>query len=73
MKKVMLLFLGLILTSCGGGDDEDVTPVQVTPEPVVVQKFTLAVSASEGGSVNTSGGTFDDGTSVSVSYSSRGL
>jgi hypothetical protein len=66
MKKVMLLFLGLILTSCGGGDDEDVTPVQVTPEPVVVQKFTLAVSASEGGSVNTSGGTFDDGTSVSV-------
>ena len=27
----MLLFLGLILISCGGGDDEDVTPVQVTP------------------------------------------
>ena len=26
MKKVMLLFLGLILISCGGGDDEDVTP-----------------------------------------------
>ena len=43
MKKVMLLFLGLILISCGGGDDEDVTPVQVTPEPVVVQKFTLTV------------------------------
>ena len=26
MKKLILLFLGLILISCGGGDDEDVTP-----------------------------------------------
>ena len=58
MKKLILLFLGLILISCGGGGDEDVTPVQVTPEPVVVQKFTLTVSAAEGGSVNTSGGSF---------------
>ena len=52
MKKLILLFLSLILISCGGGGDEDVTPVQVTPEPVVVQKFTLTVSAAEGGSVN---------------------
>ena len=66
MKKLILLFLGLILISCGGGDDEDVTPVQVTPEPVVVQKFTLTVSAAEGGSVNTSGGTFDSGASVNL-------
>ena len=66
MKKLILLFLGLTLISCGGGDDEDVTPVQVTPEPVVVQKFTLTVSAAEGGSVNTSGGTFDSGASVNL-------
>ena len=71
MKKLILLFLGLILISCGGGDDEDVTPVQVTPEPVVVQKFTLAVSASEGGSVNTSGGTFDLGTSVNLTATAQ--
>ena len=40
-------------------------PEAETPEPVVVQ-YTLTVTASEGGTVSTEGGTFDDGTSVSV-------
>ena len=71
MKKLILLFLGLILISCGGGGDEDVTPVQVTPEPVVVQKFTLTVSAAEGGSVNTSGGSFTSGASVNLTATAQ--
>ena len=71
MKKLILLFSSLLLISCGGGNDEDVIPVQVTPEPVVIQKFTLTVSAGEGGSVNTSGGTFDSGASVNLSATAQ--
>ena len=55
-----------MLISCGGGDDEDVTPIQVTPEPVVIEKFTLTISATEGGSVDTAEGSFDAGTSVNL-------
>ena len=51
-------------------DEETQAPTNTvqttTPEPVaVVTQYTLTVSASEGGSVS-AGGTFDDGTSVSV-------
>ena len=66
MKKLIFLLLGLMLISCGGGDDEDVTPIQVTPEPVVIEKFTLTISATEGGSVDTAEGSFDAGTSVNL-------
>ena len=66
VKKLIFLLLGLILISCGGGDDEDVTPIQVTPEPVVIEKFTLTLSATEGGSVDTAEGSFDAGTSVNL-------
>ncbi|MGB0294687.1 MAG: BspA family leucine-rich repeat surface protein [Flavobacteriaceae bacterium] len=58
MKKTILL-LGLILVSCSkdsGGDSP-------TPEPL---KFTLAVSAGEGGSVDTAGGTYNEGTTVTI-------
>ena len=44
-------------------------PEVETPEPVVVQ-YTLTVTAGDGGSV-TNGGTFDDGTSVSVTASAN--
>lgn len=57
MKKVILL-LGLVLMSCskegGGSDGQDKL------------KFTLTVSAGEGGSVDTAGGTYPEGTSVTV-------
>jgi len=59
MKKLILLFLGLVLTSCGGGYDEDVTPVQVNPEAVVVEKVTLEIFAAEGGSVDNTGATYN--------------
>ena len=60
MKKTILL-LGLILISCSkdsGGDSSN-------PEPL---KFTLEVSAGEGGSVDTSGGTYNKGTTVYAEY-----
>ena len=68
MKKVLFIpILLLILYSCSP-DEETEAPTNTvqtkTPEPVVTQ-YTLTVTASEGGSVS-AGGTFDDGTSVSV-------
>lgn len=62
MKKVILL-LGLMLISCSkdsGGD----SPNSESPEEKL--KFTLTVSAGEGGSVDTAGGTYPEGTSVTI-------
>jgi len=67
LKKIALYSLCLVLFFCSK-DEETQAPTNTvqttTPEPVVTQ-YTLTVTASEGGSV-TDGGTFDDGTSVSV-------
>ena len=62
MKKLILLFLGLLLISCGGDKDDVITKK--------LRTFTLSVTASEGGSVdynNLTGGVFLDGDLVNVS------
>ena len=78
MKKLLyplafILTAFLILYSCSA-EEEDTTPppsVVATPEPEppaptpVVVQYTLTVTAGEGGSV-TSGGTFDEGTEVTI-------
>ena len=58
MKKLVLLIgLCLFFFTCSKGDDN---------KPVVPQKFTVSVSASDGGSVSTSGGEYNENTSVSI-------
>ena len=61
------LLIGLIF-SCS--TEEDVTPpttnVQTEESAPDPTQYTLTVSASEGGSVSTEGGTYDDGTSITV-------
>ena len=68
LKKIALYSLCLVLFFCSK-DEETQAPTNTvqttTPEPVVTQ-YTLTVTASEGRSLS-AGGTFDDGTSVSVS------
>jgi uncharacterized repeat protein (TIGR02543 family) len=60
MKKLTLFFLGLILISCGGGDDEE------TLVPTNTVKYILTVSATSGGTVSSEGGTYDEGTEVTI-------
>ena len=60
----------LILYSCSTEEEDTTPPPQVqqpTPEPEPeVSQFTLTVTAGEGGSVSTEGGTYDEGTEISV-------
>jgi len=58
----------LFIYSCS--TEEDATPPpqvqQPTPEPPAPKQYTLTVTASEGGTVSTEGGTYDEGTSVTI-------
>ena len=75
MKKLLYplaftLTVFLILYSCSA-DEEDTTPPptvqQPTPEPEPeVSQYTLTVIAGEGGTVSTEGGTYDEGTEVTI-------
>ena len=64
MRRLTILIF-FILLACS---KDSPIPDAVVPTPSVT-KFTLAVAASEGGSVNTSGGTYNENTNVSVTAS----
>ena len=64
MRRLTILVF-FILLACS---KDSPIPDAVVPTPSVT-KFTLAVAASEGGSVNTSGGTYNENTNVSVTAS----
>jgi surface protein len=81
MKKLFFILSVLILFHACGKDTEATTPpsnTQSTPpsnstdntsnntEVTTVEKFDLAVSSSEGGSVDTSGGSYDSNSSVTI-------
>ena len=75
MKKLCLLSI-IALTSIAiiyscSTEEEDTTPppsVVATPEPEppAPTQYTLTVTAGEGGSVSTEGGTYDEGTEVTI-------
>ena len=75
MKKLYLLSV-LTLSSIAliyscSTEEEDTTPppsIVATPEPETPAptQYTLTVSAGEGGTISTEGGTFDEGTEVSI-------
>jgi len=57
---VFALTAFLFVYSCS--TDEDDAP----PPAAIVKKYTLAVTAGEGGTVSSSGGTYSQGTQVSI-------
>jgi hypothetical protein len=66
-----ITFLSFLLIHSCSTEEEDTTPPSVTqtqgpdPQPDPVQ-YTLSVSASEGGTVSTEGGTYNEGTDITV-------
>ena len=72
MKKLTLYISLLLLITCSKDSTEDKSSVYVAPptnatNPTTsVIQSTLTVTAGGGGSVSTTGGTYNDGTSVSI-------
>jgi len=65
MKKIIYplvftLSAFLILYSCSTEEDD------APPSAAIVKKYTLAVTAGDGGTVTTEGGTYDEGTEVTI-------
>ena len=61
-KLLFLLSIFAIVLSCSS--DETSTPV--TPPPAPIVKYTITLSAGEGGTVSTTGGEYESGQTVSV-------
>ncbi|MDC6457416.1 VCBS repeat-containing protein [Flavobacteriaceae bacterium] len=69
MKKLIsLLSIFAIILSCSS--DETSTPV--TPPPAPIVKYTITLSAGEGGTVSTTGGEYEAGQTVSVTATPQG-
>ena len=72
MKKLSFSFLIVIVLSfimvhsCSSEEDDRIAPnvIQTAEEESNPVQYTLTVSASEGGTVSTEGGTFDEGTEL---------
>ncbi len=62
MKRIPIYLSLLLLITCAKEDSQNpnTPPIQIT------KQYTLTVSAGDGGSVSTAGGTFSQGTEVSV-------
>jgi len=59
----------IIVFSCSTEEEESVAPVVQTPQPEPEPEpveYTLTVSAADGGTVSTEGGTYDEGSEVTV-------
>ena len=77
MKKLLyplslVLIAFIILYSCSAEEDTTPPPSVVAtpePEPPAPTQYTLTVSAGEGGTVSTEGGTYDEGTEVTIAAS----
>ena len=72
MKKASLSITLIVLSSaiiysCSSDDDTAASSdIQTSTSKPDVARFTLTVSAGEGGSVSTEGGTYDEGTKVTI-------
>jgi len=68
MKKNKINFLALIiisitLTFCSKGDSQSDSQISALPE---ITKYSVSISASEGGVVDTQSGTFNAGTVITA-------
>ena len=65
----------IIVFSCSTEDEQSVAPIVQTPQPEPEQldpvEYTLSVSAAEGGTVSSEGGTYDEGSEVTISASAN--
>lgn len=57
----------ILIYSCSTEEEESVAPIVQTPQPEPDPvEYSLTVSAEEGGTVSTDGGTYDEGTAITI-------
>ena len=71
MNKLLFLLFFITLISCSSEEETPVQSVEQIPKPETTPaptptQYTLTVSSEEGGSVSTEGGTYDEGTTITV-------
>ena len=74
MKRLSFYFLTIVVLSfilvqsCSTDEENTVAPVVQTPEPEspAPTQYSLTVTAGEGGTVSTEGGTYDEGTELEI-------
>ena len=75
MKRLSFSFLTIfilsfiIVQSCSSEEDHTIAPNVVQtpePEPPAPTQYSLTVTAGEGGTVSSKGGTYDEGTEVTI-------
>jgi hypothetical protein len=79
MKRLSISFLTItvisfiLVFSCSTDEEDTVAPVVQTPQPEpktqAPTQYTLTVTAGEGGTVSTEGGTYDEGTELTITAS----
>ena len=78
MKRLSFYFLIVIVLSfilvqsCSTDEEETITPTVQTLEPEEqLKQYTLTVTSAEGGTVSTEGGTYDEGTEVTITVNAN--
>ena len=72
LLSICILLSFIIVFSCSTEEEESVAPVIQTPQPEPEPvEYTLTVSAAEGGTVSSEGGTYDEGSEVTISASAN--
>ena len=73
MKRLSFYFLTIVVLSfilvqsCSTDEENTVAPTVQTPEPEEqVKQYTLTVTSAEGGTVSSEGGTYDEGTEITI-------
>ena len=71
MNKLLFFLFFITLISCSSEEETPVQSLEQTPKPETTPaptptQYTLTVSSEEGGSVSTEGGTYDEGTTITV-------
>ncbi|MFL2613443.1 MAG: hypothetical protein ACJ0PW_02630 [Flavobacteriaceae bacterium] len=71
MNKLLFFLFFITLISCSSEEETPVQSLEQTPKPETTPaptptQYTLTVSSEEGGSVSTEGGTYDEGTTITI-------